>query len=119
MNTQEALVFRLKKQEQEIMIDDVQYVLSELDGMERDSYLNDIGNRMHVGTDKKSTVVKNFSGMQAFLVSLSLRVVETGKNVPVETIQKWPARVIKKLHDLAVEFSALGEGGKKDEIKNV
>lgn len=116
MRTHEDLVFDLEREEQKVTISDKPYILVELSGEERDSYLNDIGNRMKTENGKPAGI-KNFNGMQAFLVSLSLKCMETGKPAPVkqEEIQKWPARLVSKLFDKAKELSALDEG---DEEKN-
>lgn len=117
MRTHDDLIFDLEREEQKVTISGKQYVLVELSGQERDSYLNDVGNRMRTENGKPAGI-KNFNGMQAFLVSLSLKSMETGEPVPVkiEEIQKWPARLVSKLFDSAKKLSALdGEDEEKNE----
>jgi hypothetical protein len=114
MRTHEDLVFDLEREEQKVTISGKPFVLVELSGEERDSYLNDIGGRMRTENGKPAGI-KNFNGMQAFLVSLSLRSMETGEPIPVniKEIQKWPARLVSKLFDKAKALSALDEEQKE------
>jgi len=116
MRTHEDLVFDLEREEQKVTISGKKYIFVELSGEERDSYLNDIGGRMRTENGKPAGI-KNFNGMHAFLISLSLKCVETGEPVPVNVkeIQKWPARLVSKLFDSAKKLSALDE---EDEEKN-
>ena len=117
MRTHEELSFDLDREEQKVTISGKPYVLTELSGKERDDYLNDVGNRMRTNSEGKPSGIKNFSGMQGFLISLSLKCMETGEPVPVkmEEIQKWPTRLVSTLFDKAKELSALGE---EEEEKN-
>lgn len=115
MRTHEDLSFNLDREEQNVVIDGKKYVLIELTGAERDSYLNNVGNRLKTGVDGKPAGIKDFNGMQAFLVSLSLKCLETGNPVPVKIneIQQWPARVVKELFNKAKKLSALDEDGEE------
>lgn len=120
MRTHEDLVFDLEREEQKVTISGKKYVLVELSGEERDSYLNDIGGRMRIENGKPAGI-KNFNGMQAFLVSLSLKSMETGEPVPVniKEIQKWPAPLVSKLFDRAKALSAIDqENEERKEKKN-
>lgn len=89
------------------------YTLQELDGLERDQYLNELANRMKVGKDGKPQGIRDFKDLQAKLVSRSL-VNEKGENVLVAVIQKWPVHVQKGLFDTAQKLSALEEASEKD-----
>lgn len=111
MSENEVLSFDLTQAEQPVKIGDEDYVLVELNGLERDTYLNDVGGRMRTGPDGKPTGVKNFKGMQAALLTASLKkVIPDGKRqvVTANTIQGWRAKVISKLFDLAKELSDIG-----------
>ena len=107
----ESLNFDLKREERPVVIDGEPYVLVELDGRGRDLYLNNLGGRLRHGTDGKPGGVENFEGLQASLVAASLKKVcsDGRKDVAVETIQTWPARVVDGLFDAAKELSALNE----------
>lgn len=87
------------------------YVLNELNGEERDAYLQDAQDRS--GQDGRPTTLKDW---QANLIHTCLRNSE-GKAIPVATIRKWCASTNQVLFDSAQELSGLV---KKDEaaVKN-
>lgn len=107
--TNEALSFSLVREEQQVTIDNEPYVLVELDGGQRDQYLNDLGQRVKTNAAGKTEGVKSFDKLQANLVHSSLRKVEGDKRVPVPvaTIQSWPSRVVSGLFDAAKKLSRL------------
>jgi len=115
----ETLSFDLEREERPVTIGGEAYVLIELDGKERDKYLNVLGGRLRHGADGKPGGVRNFDGLQASLIAASLRKVdgEEKKPVPLNTIQGWPARVVTGLFEAARDLSALDEK-EKDEGKN-
>lgn len=92
-----------------------EYILRELDGLERDRYINSMKKRVTVAG--KSATVTDFEGMQATLLSLTLCRVDTGKGESVETIQRWPARIQNALFIKATEISGL-ERSSAAEAKN-
>jgi len=117
----ECLVFTLDFQEKPVTIAGEDYVLVELDGKARDSYLNNVGGRMRVNAEGKPSGLKNFDGLQASLVAASLRKIIDGKQIQVKatTVQSWPAKVVSALFDAAKELSALGqEDGEDDAAEN-
>lgn len=88
------------------------YVLVELDGTQRDAYLNAVAARMRTNAQGQPAGVKNFTGLQADLLSRSLfSQASDGSRKPVDaaTIQKWPARVQAALHKKAKALSALDD----------
>lgn len=87
------------------------YVLKELMGDDRDTYLTDLSSRMRV-VDGVSSGVKNFKGLDSFAVSLGLFDSQDAR-VPIETIQSWPARVVTALHKKLKAMSALEDEDKK------
>ena len=56
-------------------------------------------------------------GLQASLISESLKKIENGQQVAVkaDTIQTWPARVLAGLFDAAKELNNLGKDEEEDE----
>ena len=115
MSESKKLVFDLDFKKIPVGIGGEDYVLVELDGRERDKYLNTLTGRLKTGTDGKSQGVKNFEGLQSSLLSKSLKKIVDGMEVGVTEIiiQGWPARVQATLYDEARELSALGDEKKK------
>jgi hypothetical protein len=117
----EVLEFDLDCQEQPVKIAGEDYVLVELNGKQRDKWLTNIGNRRK--TDKKGNPIGgfNFDGMQAALVTECLFKVAadgTRTGVPIETIQRWPAKVSGGLFDAARGLSGLDEDDEQDDSGN-
>lgn len=115
------LNFSLTRQQKPVTIDGDAYMLVELDGKDRDKYLNSVGARLR--SEGKTQSVKNFEGLQASLVTASLRKQASDgaftELVPIATIQSWPARVVKTLFDAARELSALDDDdGDSEEDQN-
>jgi len=116
MGATEELDFSLDRDERPVKIGGEDYVVLELDGRERDIYLNNVSARMRVDKDGKPSGVKNFTGLQSSLLALATRKIVDGekKPVPEKEIQAWPSKVQSKLFDIAKELSDLGDE-KKDE----
>jgi len=108
-----SLNFTLTRQQQPVTIDDEPYMLVELDGKQRDAYLNNLAKRLRTTGKGKaaSQTVSDFDGLQAGLIAASLRKVEGPDMVavPVDTIQRWPARVQQGLFDAAKALSGLDD----------
>src|SRR5262245_53402741 len=83
-----------------------QYELRELSGDARDEYVQDTGNRVRFGADGKPAGLKDFKGMQAKLISMSLFDAQ-GKNVPAKEINNWPATIVSALYKECQKISAL------------
>lgn len=117
MLNQDPLVFALELEERPVSIAGEPYVLIELDGRDRDKYLNSLGSRVKTAPNGKSAGIKNFDGLQATLIVMSLRKIEGDERNPVklETIQKWPARVVTALFNAARDLSALNEDDEDDD----
>lgn len=81
------------------------FILKELTGSERDQFLNVMASKMRVGTDGKPTGVKDFTGLHANLIGLSLWVDE--QRVEPGVIQTWPASTQAELFAMAQELSGL------------
>ena len=91
-------------------------VLHELDGTQRDKFLNQLGDRTRIMKDG-TTKMKNYDGMQADLLHRCLYRKDTEKYLTVKEIQQLPSRVVNKLFSKAQKISDLGESD-SDEAKN-
>lgn len=111
MENQDPLIFTLDRAERPVTISNEDYVLIELDGKERDRYLNGLAKRIRTSPDGKSQTVKEFDGLQGSLIVASLRKVtpEGLRPVDIKTVQTWPARVVKGLFQAAKDLSALND----------
>lgn len=118
----EVLEFNLEFQEVPVKIKDESgnvknYTLREMDGKERDKFLNNMGSRMRIGSDGKPSGIRDFNGMQSGLLTRCL-LDEEGKQVSDAVIQGWPAKVQTALFMKAQEMNGLSEGAEA-EAKNV
>lgn len=96
--------------------DVTKYILREMDGSARDSYLSFIGKRMKANESGDSTVT-NFDGLQAnMLHSCLFRINDDGKEVtvPTGTIQKFPSRVIGALFEKAKAISGMDDEAEEE-----
>ena len=92
------------------------YILREMDGAARDSYLSFIGKRMKSNEAGDATVT-NFDGLQAnMLHSCLFRINDDGKEVrvPTGTIQKFPSRVIGALFEKAKAISGMDDEAEEE-----
>ncbi len=100
--------YSLKRNTHPVLLDGVRYTLHELDGVGRDLHMV-TRSKSIVYEDGKAVSLTAVPGMQAELVSLCL-VDESGKRVPLVTIQGWPGRVVSALARKCEELSALTDG---------
>ena len=107
---EETLNFTLSLAEKSVVIDGEGYVLRELDGKERDTYLNDLSARTRIGANGKPAGVKDFVGLHAGLLAKALKKVvgNERQDIDKKAIQSWPASTVSKLFDIAKELSGLG-----------
>ena len=105
----ENLEFSLERIEKPVTIGGKAYVLRELDGKQRDTYLNGLSQRVRI-VDGKPAGLKSFDGLQASLLALCLyENIAGGEPVPAATIQAWPATVVTRLYEVAREMNGLDE----------
>jgi len=87
------------------------YLLKEMTGTARDQYMSFISKRL--STDSKGEVtVTGFEGLQANLLHSCLYKVDDNDKesiVPINTIQKWPSRVVEALFNRAKEMSGMDD----------
>lgn len=116
------LSFSLKLKEEPVEIDGTQFILRELTGAQRDTYLSLQAGRAERHPETGKIIgVKNFDGINTKLVSMSLRGPD-GKSVPEATIKDWPSTVVEALFEAAQELSGLDrpeeEGEAAEAAKN-
>jgi hypothetical protein len=118
-------------------LDDEEFCLVELQGDQRDDYLNSISRRIKGGGDRQK--IQNFKGMQAELLAMSVHhatlkegtqldengnkkvIVEAvGDSVDIDTIKQWPASLQQQLFEETQRISGLGtsEEDNDREVKN-
>ena len=103
----DPLEFSLELETIPVTIAGDSYVLTELDGRQRDKHIAALARRMkNVKGEQRLT---NYDGLQASLIAMSLFRIEDGQRVAVssETIQTWPSKVVRALHEKAAELSGL------------
>ena len=89
------------------------YYVEELDGVDRDSYLNLLGKKTRYDNAGKPVGLKTFDGLHVALVGLSLHKAD-GALVAKGVIEKYPAGVIEALFDMAQDLSVLTEATKTE-----
>lgn len=117
MSTTKPLEFTLTRIEIPVKIDGQEYKLVELDGKQRDMYLGKLTNRVKYNVEGKPAGLKSFDGLQADLIVACLRD-SSGNEVPIDTIQAWPARVVKGLYEAARDMNGLDEEKDGEEKKD-
>lgn len=96
----------------------LKFTLVEMDGAQRDEYLNDSAARMEIvpgETDDKGnprTRIKDYKGLHAKLLTICM-VSELGKPPTLAEVQSWPAAVQSQLYKEAQKLNRLDE--KKEE----
>lgn len=105
-----------------VEIDGVDYIISEMNGLVREAYLEDLNTRSEdtVEDGKPVRRVKNTKGMNAKLLSLVMTGPENKEVLPL-FIENLPSSVIEALVEIADELSGLSKKAsdkKKEEAKN-
>ncbi len=88
--------------------------LRELDGKERNSYLNKMAGRLRTDKGGKPVGMKSFDGFQSDLLTLCLRD-EHGEPMTKQAIEDLPSKAQQALFEKAQELSGLNV---EDEGKN-
>jgi hypothetical protein len=91
------------------------WLLRELDGSERNRYLNKMKDRVKVNKDGKGVGIKSFDGFQSALLTISL-FDEHGENVTKDVIEGLPSKTQHQLFKKAQEISGLSD--EEDASKN-
>lgn len=113
MNEHEPMEFVLEQAEIPVTLKDpktgevIHCIMRELDGRQRDAYLNSLARRMKTG---KGGQVRDFSGLYANLISRCLIDRETREpRFKEDQIQAFPSSVQSALFKKAQEISGLGD----------
>jgi hypothetical protein len=89
-------------------------VLREMDGYQRDLYLNSQRGKIERGT----TNLKDFSDVQSSLISKCLFDKASGEQVKVDEIRQFPSRVQMKLYKMCMQLCGFDVEA-EDDAKNV
>lgn len=94
------------------------FTLRELNGEQRDNYLDNMNKRMTYKGGEVDTV-KDLKGIHTSLLCQCL-YNDADQLLTEPVLKLWPARVLKQLYNAAQELSGLGEkeDEKEDEAKN-
>ena len=92
------------------------YSLIEMNGQQRDEYLNCVKDNVSIGTDGSATIIK-FDGLQSSLVSKCLHD-ENGVIIPSDVIQAYPSSVVDALFEAAQKLNGLNKDS-ETQAKNV
>jgi hypothetical protein len=81
------------------------FTLVELDGSQRDSFMQDMADRIEFQAGKVSKIT-NFEGMQSNLLAMCL-YDDKKQLIPIEELNKFPAGVLTELFKTAQKISGL------------
>lgn len=84
------------------------YVVREMDGTLRDSYLSAQAKRVNV-VEGKVTGIREFDGMTAMLLTRCLYKQPENTPVTAQEVQAWPAKVQAAIHEIAERLNGLGK----------
>jgi hypothetical protein len=113
--------FRLVRKQIPVELEDaggkvLRCVMRELDGQERDKFLNIMSTRMKTDAKGKPSGVKDFTNLQASLLVASLFKPD-GKPFTSAELQKFPSSTQTELFKMAQKLSGLDEKP-EDDAKN-
>ena len=123
----EPIKLKLTRQRVPVELEDekgkiLKLTLVEMDGTQRDEYLNDSASRMEIvpgevdAQGNPRTRIKDYKGLHAKLLTVCL-VDENGKAPTLAEVQAWPAAVQSALYKAAQELNRL-DGKKEGDAKN-
>jgi hypothetical protein len=113
---EDVKVLSLTLKEVPVKLGEADFILRELTGAQRDSYLDDIAHRTNM-VGGKVQGFKTFKGMQSFLIAMSLLNAE-GKAVKEDELQKYPASTLTALFKMAIDLNGLNEKDIDEATKN-
>lgn len=109
MNAPKKLSLRLKSEAIAIEVSEgieKIFTLKELTGTQRDTYLEDIRNRVTLDDAGKVKGFKSLRGMQTLLISLTL-TDENRQPITAKILDEWPASVLTALFEASQALSGL------------
>jgi len=111
--------FTLERTEVPVTIKDpisgseTEYILREMSGAERDSYMDAQKSRLIIGSSGTVTGVRSFNGLQAMLLARCLYTASDNKLVDSKTIQGWKSSVQNALFERANKINGLDKNAEK------
>ena len=107
----EILRLKLVRKETPVILEgedgeEKKFTLKELNGAERNKYLNKMKHRVKMGADGKTATITDFNGFQADLLYVSL-FDENNEAVPVAEIENLPSSTQQALFEKSQNLSAL------------
>lgn len=114
------LVFKTTLKEITLTIDDRNYILRELDGIQKGKYLNSMGGRIKLNSKGEVQAFTDYSGLETSLLRQCL-YDDAGELVSADVMNKWPSSMLSSLFAEAQKLSGLTEEARKDleaEAKN-
>ena len=108
----ESLVFVTTLKEIPVVIDGDNYVMRELDGLQKGKYLNKMGSRIILNDEGKVSGFKDYAGLETTLLALCM-YSSIGEVVTAAVMNKWPSSVLGKLFEAAQDLSGLNEESRK------
>jgi hypothetical protein len=115
------LSFTSKLKFLEVDIDGKDYILSEISGAQREIFFTKQSARVRLDAKGNVQGLRDFTGFESNLVSLSLKEKGTGTYVAVSIIEQWPASVVMTLAKEARKLSGMAapeEIEEKEQPKN-
>jgi hypothetical protein len=114
-----VLRLRLVRSEKPVEIEDAQgmvhtFTLREMVGLERDRWLNSMGDRVKVDGSGKMIGLRKFENMQASLITKCL-YDQHGQLVQEKVISTWPSTAQKALFEMCKEMNGLNDEDEEKE----
>lgn len=114
----EIIRLSLKRKKVRIILEDdgeeKSWTLRELDGTERNKFLNKMASRVKIGAGGKAVGIKSFDGFQADLLKMCL-FDENGEAINIEDIEALPSSTQQELFKKAQQLCGLDKDEEKDE----
>jgi|SRR6516165_6618233 hypothetical protein len=108
----EEIVFQIARQEKRILLEGEdgvkrRFVLKEGLGTLRGEWMNFMASRTKLDSKGGIIGMKDFRGMESWLIHRCLFDADTGKQVPQKDIEEWPASLQQRLFKMAQELNGL------------
>lgn len=114
--------FRTVLREEEIELENKdgvvkEYIVREMMGDEKERWQTTQGDRVRI-VDGKPAGIRDFKDMQPGLVARCLFEKETGKQMSIQEIRKWPASMLEDLYELCLDVCGFTKES-QEEVKKV
>ena len=117
----ETIRLSLVRKEVSLILEDGEgektWTLRELDGTQRNKYLNKMTSRVKMGAGGKAVGIKSFDGFQADLLKMCL-FDENEEAVSIEDIEALPSSTQQEIFKKAQQLCGLEDDKEKSEEKN-